>query len=218
MTDVSALMGRLATERPVFHSEADFQHSFAWCLHRAHPGSNLRLERPIEVDGYRATVDLVAWTSEGSDWFELKYPTKQGRFVVQDEGFELKTHSAADVGRYGLWEDVVRLEHFVRSTPLMPAVGHAVFLTNDETYWLSPGRGRALDEDFRFREGRLFEGELTWPQPPGAKLEWPWERRRDASFLQLRGKYRIEWRDYSRVSDLAGGRLRYFVVSTPFPG
>lgn len=32
--DVPALLGRLASERPVFHSEADFQHALAWALHQ----------------------------------------------------------------------------------------------------------------------------------------------------------------------------------------
>ena len=37
----------LAAERPVFHSEADFQHGFAWQLHALQPelGSVLRLGR-----------------------------------------------------------------------------------------------------------------------------------------------------------------------------
>ena len=37
-------MAALARVRPLFHSEADFQHAFAWQLHSAHPDARIRLE------------------------------------------------------------------------------------------------------------------------------------------------------------------------------
>jgi hypothetical protein len=35
----------LSRERPIFHSEADFQHALAWHIHPRHPDTRVRLEQ-----------------------------------------------------------------------------------------------------------------------------------------------------------------------------
>lgn len=42
--DVEQTMARLAARRPIFHSEADFQHAFAWQVQIDHPDARIRLE------------------------------------------------------------------------------------------------------------------------------------------------------------------------------
>ena len=38
----------LSCQRPIFHSEADFQHALAWLIHLQHPDAIVRLEyRPL---------------------------------------------------------------------------------------------------------------------------------------------------------------------------
>jgi hypothetical protein len=50
MLDFPDLLARLARNRPVFHSEADFQHALAWEIHSLHPTAKIRLEyRPANV-------------------------------------------------------------------------------------------------------------------------------------------------------------------------
>jgi hypothetical protein len=44
---VSAVLTALAKQRPIFHSEADFQHAIAWEIHKHLPRASVRLERPI---------------------------------------------------------------------------------------------------------------------------------------------------------------------------
>ena len=44
MFNVTSLMDAPARDRPVFHSEADFQHALAWCIHEAIPDGGCRLE------------------------------------------------------------------------------------------------------------------------------------------------------------------------------
>ena len=44
MLDIANLMLGLSTARPIFHSEADFQHAFAWQLHERLPDCQIRLE------------------------------------------------------------------------------------------------------------------------------------------------------------------------------
>lgn len=42
--DIAVLLRTLALQRPVYHSEADFQHAFAWEAHRTDPSLPVRLE------------------------------------------------------------------------------------------------------------------------------------------------------------------------------
>jgi len=60
---VERTMASLATRRPVFHSEANFQHAFAWELQRRHEEARIRLEtRPRP--GVRLTCSRP-WTDDG---------------------------------------------------------------------------------------------------------------------------------------------------------
>lgn len=62
--DVIALLPGLAGERPVFHSEADFQQALAWAVHVAHPGLRVRLEtRPVR--GTHLDL-LVSYPTDGA--------------------------------------------------------------------------------------------------------------------------------------------------------
>src|SRR6266567_4623533 len=69
------LVSLLAAERPIFHSEADFQHALAWLLHQRFPHAALRLEyRPFPDE--RFYLDI--WVDIGTERLaiELKYPTR----------------------------------------------------------------------------------------------------------------------------------------------
>lgn len=55
--DPAVVFDDLLKERPVFHSEADFQHALAWSIHRVYPDAKIRLEyRPPSFG--RHYVDL----------------------------------------------------------------------------------------------------------------------------------------------------------------
>jgi hypothetical protein len=73
MIDVHATLDGLAAQRPLFHSEADFQHAVAWNLHLSRPDAAIRLEQPVQTPLKVVHVDLVA--THGSEVFacELKY-------------------------------------------------------------------------------------------------------------------------------------------------
>jgi hypothetical protein len=47
--DIKDIMGRLALERQLFHSEADFQHALAWKIHELRPLAKIRLEVPCPL-------------------------------------------------------------------------------------------------------------------------------------------------------------------------
>ena len=58
--DVDGLMAGLALARPVVHSEADFQHAFAWRIQELFPAASVRLEvRPAGMER-RTYIDIWA--------------------------------------------------------------------------------------------------------------------------------------------------------------
>ena len=59
LDDIYCLMQELSKSRPIFHSEADFQHALAWQIHETMPDSQIRLEYPFRFDG--STIYLDIW-------------------------------------------------------------------------------------------------------------------------------------------------------------
>jgi hypothetical protein len=80
--EIEETMAALALVRPLFHSEADFQHAFAWQLHSAHPDARIRLEtRPRP--GVR--LDVMALIGGRRVAVELKYLLRDLSATVEDE-------------------------------------------------------------------------------------------------------------------------------------
>ena len=71
---MTKLMSRLSASRPVFHSEADFQHALAWESHQTWPQQLVRLEtRPAK--GIHLDVLLIDRLAGREVALELKYLT-----------------------------------------------------------------------------------------------------------------------------------------------
>jgi hypothetical protein len=118
---------RLAAGRPLFQSEADFQHALAWQLHLDHPAARVRLEtRPLP--GRPLRLDLHIVVAEHRVAMELKYLTKQLAVTIDGETFDLRDHGADDQGRYDVVKDVARLE--VLTDGGVAGTGYALLLTN----------------------------------------------------------------------------------------
>ncbi|MEV6236971.1 hypothetical protein [Lentzea sp. NPDC051838] len=206
---IEALSG-LAGQRPIFHSEADFQHALAWRLHEMYPSARIRLEtRPVRD----IRLDLLVQVDGARVAVELKHLTSGFSGVVDGESFELPSQAAQDISRHDVIKDVVRLERLVAGGHA--DVGWSVTLTNDAGYW-SPGRKLdPIDAAFRLHEGRSLSGTLSWATNAGAGTT----RTRDVP-LVLAGTYACQWRPYSEVVD-SRGRLKPFrylcVVVTATP-
>lgn len=158
--DLGAVLGALRRKRPVFHSEADFQHAFAWEVQRAMPLARVRLEtRP--VPGVR--LDLLVSGEDGSRQtaVELKYLTRAWTGNVGGERFELKDQGAQDIRAYDVVKDIGRVE---QDTVLLPGCdGVVIVLANDPSYWTSPAHGRQTNASaFRLYEGRQLVGTRAW--------------------------------------------------------
>jgi len=197
---IRALLERLAVDRPVFHSEADFQHAFARACWQTDRTIDVRLE--VRQPGAREYLDLLAIGPDSRTAIEFKYWTRQwsGSAGRPTEQYDLKSHAATDLARRNFVFDIERLERF--------AVGRkdnglAVILTNDSSLWSRPRVGRVTrDQAFRIHEGRTLAGTLLW----GAG-DFP------ANTRELTGRYELAWSDYSRL-DGPNGLFRYLVVET----
>ncbi|MGW4215113.1 DUF7669 domain-containing protein [Lentzea sp. NPDC004789] len=200
----------LALQRPIFHSEADFQHALAWQLRCRNPGAQIRLEtRPTR--GVR--LDLLVCVNGVRTAVELKYLVAGFTGAVAGEQYELPNQAAQDIGRHDVVKDVVRLEQLV--TEGWADVGWAVTLTNDSSYWRAGRKLDPIDAAFRLHEGRTLSGTLGWAPHAGTGTT----HKRDVP-LVLTGTYGCRWRDYSTVVDSRGreAAFRYLclaVAGTP---
>jgi hypothetical protein len=194
----------LARTRPVFHSEADFQHALAVGMSERDPDYDVRLEyRPLREE--RLYLDLWVGSSEGTAAVELKYKTRSVALEWGDELFELAGHGAQPLGAYDFWKDVQRLETVVQAR--QGTVGYAVLLTNDSTYWSAPASRDTIGDAFSTHEGREASGHLQWASHAGAGTI----RGREAP-IPLQGAYRVSWSDYSRLGPEPGMSFRYVAV------
>jgi hypothetical protein len=111
LSELETLLAATAAVRPIFHSEADFQHAFAWQLHEAHPDARIRLEtRPSP--GVR--LDVLATIDGLRIAFELKYLLRDITVTIDGELFQLPNGGAQDLRRYDFVKDVARLEVMLR--------------------------------------------------------------------------------------------------------
>lgn len=209
MIDIVRALTSLAQTRPIFHSEADFQHALAWRIHELSAEYSVRLEfRPPE---FRKRFYLDIWAvGHPSLAIELKYKTRGLRANVRGELFELRDQSAQDIGRYDFLNDLQRIEQVVSAHSNV--IGYAILLTNDSAYWRPPRSPGTIDAEFRIHQSRLVAGDLAW----GAAASEGTMKSREAA-IALRGSYRLVWRDYSEPVRGRYGQFRYLLV-TAQPG
>ncbi len=156
-------MTSLAAARPIFHSEADFQHAFAWQVHLMYPDARIRLEvRPDPA--VREAVDMLCRVSGSRIAIEFKYLVRGLEALVDDEYFRLRDQGAQPLSRYDVVKDLERLERCCADD--RADVGYAVVLSNDPLIW-SPGRAGSIDEAFRVQDGAVLSGTVGWAPHAG---------------------------------------------------
>ncbi len=210
---IPKVLAALSEQRPVFHSEADFQHALAWEVHRRMPQASVRLERPVKLPNVDKPLHVDVWIECDGDILaiELKYKTRALQTLESGERFVLQNHGAQDLGRYDFIKDVWRIETIVASSA--QATGYAILLTNDPSYWTRSHNDLTVDTAFRLHEGRDLHGTLDWR----AHASEGTKRGREKS-LQLTGSYPLRWEDYSRASAEAKcTKFRYLVVAVRRP-
>jgi hypothetical protein len=199
------VMAQLAKKRPIFHSEADFQHAFAWELHRRLPDSDVSLERPYRAKAATLHLDMLVQSEGQSLAIELKYKTRKFEHSTSDQSYHLSNQSAQDIGRYDFIKDIWRLEEITRSIP--QCVGWAIMLTNDSTYWGNSKRADTVDAFFRLSEGLTIHGTRDWGERASAGTK----KNRETP-LVLTNSYQLRWADYSTPSTRPNGTFRFLAV------
>lgn len=202
---LDGLLGELAQERPVFHSEADFQHSLAWLMQLAEPERRIRLEYRAPVDVPMHVDVLVIEPSGQRMALELKYWTRRLQVSVKGEAFSLRHQSAHDTSRYDFIKDISRVERLIEDG--LVDTGWVIAVTNDSAYWRPATRDDTIDAAFRLDPARVLAGRLAWAAhaAPGTT------HGRDEPH-ELSGRYELSWKDYSRVADGPAGQFRYLAV------
>lgn len=204
--DIHNLLTELAGERPLFHSEADFQFALAWLIQRRHPRAEIRLEYKPAYTDRRGYLDVWTRLDDRAVALELKYFTRRLQFRLGEEEYGLTNQSAADIGRYQFLKDLARVEAIVASRPT--TTGYALALTNNDQYWKSPASPpTTIDAAFRIHEGVQLRGEMAWSPLAGAGTTKGIERP-----ISLGGVFDVRWRDYSQVTQGPAGRFRYLLV------
>jgi hypothetical protein len=191
----------LSLERPVFHSEADFKHAFAWTIQQRLPEARIRLEVPVEG----VHVDAIVSTENSAQALELKYKTKAHKFTLGNEQFVLANHAAHPRNRYHFLKDICRIEALIQKHRIK--MGWALMLTNEPLYWQT-GRS-TVGSDFAINEGAEIEGTRRWHMTASEGttkgIEEP---------LVFSGSYRLRWEVYSKF---APQEIRYCLVEVTYP-
>lgn len=137
---------------------------------------------------------------------ELKYKTHLLQTKLYDEEYHLKDQGAQDLGRYYYVDDISRLERVVARYPL--AVGYALFLTNDQRYWMQNTPRKTNCDQWRIDEGKTLTGRLAWLRRDGDRhvtVEEP-------KAITLKNTYTMHWERYPSGLTLPGGSFRYLLV------
>jgi len=205
MIDFKSVITALSSRRPIFHSEADFQHALAWEIHGRLPNASVRLEYPISIANKILHLDFWAAQNGESVAVELKYKTRGFLTQVGGEQYTLTDQSAQDLGRYDFVKDIQRLEQIVASRK--NAAGYAILITNDSAYWKQARDSHPVDADFRLDNGRTLHGELKW----SVRASKGTIRSREAQ-ITINGQYNLQWQDYSDLNLNGYSKFRYLVV------
>ena len=194
MIVVEELMAKLAQRRPVFCSEADFQHELAHEIRKTDDNLNVRLEWPLTVPA-RGAIDLIV-IGKTRVALELKYLSKSFCTTLDGESITLKQHGAHDQRRYDVCKDVMRMEAYSGATGFGAGV---LVLTNDPSYWQDRARKDTVDAAFNLSHSRVLNGTLAWHElaKPGAI------KNREAA-IEIKGQYTLTWSDYNRMAGNAG--------------
>jgi hypothetical protein len=196
---------QLSERRPVFHSEADFQHALAWEIQRQLPEASVRLEVPVLGLRGRGELDILVRIGERTTAVEVKYFKAALRHSIGKEQFSLPATVARDICRYDACKDVSRLETIVGSS--QADEGYLIVLSNDRAHWSVGMKEDSIDRAFKLFEGRQLRGTLAWCEKAGEGTV-----RNRITPIELFGCYELTWQKFSEIPDVRNGLFRVLVV------
>lgn len=203
--DVKNMMSRLAQRRPVFHSEADFQHELA--LELVGQDYKVRLEKPFSYSLKNTTVgaelDILATNKDGrTTAIELKYVKTKILITHEKETFDLADSWGTNLSRFDCLADFQRVAGLVNA-------GHAdcgvtIFLTNVSDAWgIDTIRRNTMAKNFSIHDGRdLTAGQqLNWNplNPPSKSVRE--NRLHPYAPIVIPVDSQCSWTDYSNLKN-----------------
>lgn len=224
-SELCATIDRLAVKRPVFHSEADFQHEMA--LQLASIGYEVRLEMRVNVADDYIYIDLTANREGQRVAIELKYIKITGPLnpVIgvdrYGELFEIFSNWGPNLSRYDTWSDYSRISCLVNQPNPIISKGYAILLTNVADAWNEPGN--IMARNFPLHDGTEVHN----------SMDWVWNNHTEDQKSASVGSTRVagirlcstpkplKWEEYSKplndpspiINEL--GHFRYLILETP---
>lgn len=204
----------LASKRPVFHSEADFQHELA--LELVSRAYQVRLEVPKDIsvnkETVKAEIDLLVSKDNIKTAIELKYIKKACTIEHHDELFELKGTWSTNLSRFDCLSDTRRIEALIEAGHA--EAGYSIFLSNASDAWKKDNsRTNNMAKFFSIHEGCII--------PSNTALDWfPCEPSKGSVSVKRRFPYTpiillkerlVCWHDYSRFESV-NETFRYLVL------
>ncbi|MBP0990234.1 MAG: hypothetical protein J5874_03545 [Oscillospiraceae bacterium] len=202
--DIENILTELKKRRAIFVSEADFQFSIAWIIQEQYPKFNIRLEYCPDFDR-TMHIDILIIDNEGK-WIpiELKYKTKGCSLRIEEGEYVLANHSAKDVNCYLYLKDLQRIETIKGKKPSVFSEGYAIMLTNDPTYRNEPRKRDCIYKEFSLYDGAIKSGTMRWSENASQGTI-----RGNEKPIELKGEYKIEWKEYGSVEDSKAGKFYY---------
>lgn len=207
---IAEWMNALARQRPVFHSEFDFQLALSLVMEKVGV-ERIRLERLIQLgEQARLEVDIMAYLNGLPIALELKYPKE--RFVGRvksdghDEEYHLPTGGAFDIDARNIWKDVSRIETLIDAGEV--AKGAVVVLSNCPFWQGTLHKEGTQAFDFRLWEGREVSAHSVLRFPENLT----WYREKEHGPVELVHDYRCHWHPYSIVEGGGKTEFKYMVL------
>ena len=163
--------------------------------------NNISIDLVVEKNGEYVPVELKYKTCslpEGSKINRFGEPMCAKSIV--------KNQSAQDLGRYGFWKDVKRLELLKKKYEKKIAGGIVLFVTNDKSYTIQPQKESVGYYNFRMLDAQPISGTLKW-KVQGKDCETKDQPYVDIALEKI---YTPQWNHYS--SEM--GEEMYFVLMT----
>jgi len=209
--NIEKVLVSLSRDRPVFHSEKDFQFALAWKIHEMYPRAQVRLEKSVVMDGEGDLhhVDIFILMGGKRYAVEVKYTTRKLSCTINGERYCLKNHAAQDIRRYDFLKDVEVLEKIIKNK--IADIGFAIFLTNDPGYWNKPRKEHTVDKMFRLHDERIIKGKLQWINASKGTM-----RNREKP-IQLNYTYHVKWKLYSYIHEKVckEATFKYLILQVP---
>lgn len=196
----------------ILFNERDFQMHLATYLKEVGTYDDVDLEYFVPtnlLDGYKdlwdteLRVDILVRKGNEFCPVELKYKTKKIKSSLTRFGVDIsdvvivKDQGAQDLGMYGFWKDVKRIE-MVKARFETVKSGLSVFLTNDIAY-MKPTRENSNNKEFTMCEG-LNSSSKHWQRETKISLAH--------QGFDLSRDYLVEWNE----SKFGGQTFHYCIV------